>query len=86
MAAVTTIKTLGKKYDLSQIKGVSFSGQMHGLVILDQQDKVIRPALLWNDNRTIAECAYLNNVIGKNNLIKWTGNIAITGFTAPKVL
>ncbi|GHU48431.1 hypothetical protein FACS1894218_5300 [Bacilli bacterium] len=46
MAAVTTIKALGKKNDLSRVKGVSFSGQMHGLVILDRQDKVIRPALL----------------------------------------
>lgn len=85
-ALVTALKKLGETYDLKQIKGVSFSGQMHGLVILDSDDKVIRPAILWNDNRTQKECDYLNYEVGKAKLIEWTGNIALTGFTAPKIL
>ncbi len=72
--------------DISTIDGISFSGQMHGLVILDDNDKVLRPAILWNDQRTELECDYLNNTIGKDFLIKKTGNIALTGFTAPKLL
>ncbi|MGL4589004.1 MAG: xylulokinase [Mycoplasmatales bacterium] len=70
----------------SEIKAISFSGQMHGLVILDENDNVIRPAILWNDQRTTKQCDYLNNCIGKDKLIKWTGNYALTGFTAPKLL
>ena len=80
------VENLSNRHDLTKIEAMSFSGQMHGLVILDENDKVIRPALLWNDGRTIAECEYLNNVIGKDKLIEWTGNIALTGFTAPKIL
>ncbi len=72
--------------DIDEVKGISFSGQMHGLVVLDKDDNVIRPAILWNDQRTEAECDYLNNEIGKPFLIEKTGNIALTGFTAPKVL
>ena len=59
---------------------------MHGLVILDKEDNVIRPALLWNDGRTQKETDYLNQVIGKETLSKYTANIAFTGFTAPKIL
>ena len=59
---------------------------MHGLVILDENDKVIRPAILWNDGRTTKECDYLNNVIGKDKLTEYTANIAFAGFTAPKIL
>ncbi len=83
---VAVSKELGLRHDLSKIEAMSFSGQMHGLVILDENDNVIRPALLWNDGRTTAECDFLNNEIGKDKLISWTGNIALTGFTAPKVL
>jgi len=68
------------------VKGISFGGQMHGLVILDKNDNVIRPAILWNDGRTIQETEYLNNVIGTEKLKAWTGNIAFAGFTAPKIL
>lgn len=59
---------------------------MHGLVVLDAQDKVIRPCILWNDGRTQKQVEYLNNVIGKENLSKYTANIAFAGFTAPKLL
>ena len=80
------MKELIAEADKSQIAGISFGGQMHGLVILDKDDNVIRPALLWNDGRTYEECDYLNNVIGKEKLSEYTANISFTGFTAPKIL
>lgn len=80
------IKELTADCDKSQVAGISFGGQMHGLVILDQDDNVIRPAILWNDGRTTEECDYLNNVIGKDKLSEYTANISFTGFTAPKIL
>lgn len=80
------LKELLADCDRSQVAGISFGGQMHGLVILDKDDKVIRPALLWNDGRTYEECDYLNNVIGKDKLSEYTANISFTGFTAPKIL
>lgn len=72
--------------DNKKIDGISFSGQMHGLVILDENDEVLRNALLWNDQRTVDEVDFLNNEIGIESLLKYTGNIALTGLTAPKVL
>ena len=72
--------------DKSQVAGISFGGQMHGLVILDENDNVIRPAILWNDGRTTEETDYLNLVIGKEKLSAYTANIAFAGFTAPKIL
>ncbi len=80
------LKELMKDADKSQVAGISFGGQMHGLVILDKDDNVIRPAILWNDGRTFEECDYLNDVIGKETLSKYTANISFTGFTAPKIL
>lgn len=80
------IKELIRDADKSQIAGISFGGQMHGLVILDEQNAVIRPAILWNDGRTTKECDYLNHVIGKDKLSEYTANISFTGFTAPKIL
>ena len=80
------LKELIMDVDKSQVAGISFGGQMHGLVILDENDEVIRPAILWNDGRTYEECDYLNNVIGKETLSKYTANISFTGFTAPKIL
>lgn len=80
------IKELIKDVDKSQVAGISFGGQMHGLVILDKEDNVIRPAILWNDGRTTEETDYLNNVIGKEKLSEYTANIAFAGFTAPKIL
>lgn len=85
-AVVDGIKELTKDCDKSQIDGISFSGQMHGLVILDENDRVIRPAILWNDGRTQAECDYLNNEIGREKLSSYVANMALTGFTAPKIL
>src|SRR5699024_6184360 len=70
------IRELTADCDRSRVKGISFGGQMHGLVALDENDRVIRPAILWNDGRTGAETEYLNNVIGKKTLSKYTANIA----------
>ena len=80
------LKELLADCDKTQVAGISFGGQMHGLVILDEADQVIRPAILWNDGRTSEECDYLNQVIGKDKLSEYTANISFTGFTAPKTL
>lgn len=80
------IKELVSECDRSQVKGISFGGQMHGLVALDEKDEVIRPAILWNDGRTGKQTDYLNDVIRKEKLSKYTANIAFAGFTAPKIL
>lgn len=85
-AVVEGIKELTNGFEASQVAGISFGGQMHGLVILDQDDNVIRPAILWNDGRTTKETNYLNDVIGKDKLSQYTANIAFAGFTAPKIL
>jgi xylulokinase len=66
--------------------GIGLSGQMHGLVALDEHDRVIRPAILWNDQRTGAECAEIEQTLGLERLIALTGNRALAGFTAPKLL
>ena len=80
------IRELTAECDKSQVAGISFGGQMHGLVILDENDEVIRPAILWNDGRTQKETDYLNEVIGKERISACTANIAFAGFTAPKIL
>ena len=83
---VAGLKELTEYADKSKIAGISFGGQMHGLVVLDKDDNVIRPAILWNDGRTSKQTEYLNDVIGKDKLSKYTANIAFAGFTAPKLL
>ena len=70
----------------AKVKGISFGGQMHGLVVLDKNDNVIRPCILWNDGRTEKQTEYLNTVISKEKLSALTANIAFAGFTAPKIL
>ena len=80
------IRELTEGYDRSKVAGISFGGQMHGLVALDDRDEVIRPAILWNDGRTGEETDYLNDVVGKDRLSQYTANIAFAGFTAPKIL
>ena len=83
---MTGIVQLTEGFDKSQVAGIGAGGQMHGLVVLDEDDKVIRPAILWNDGRTFAEVDYLNQTIGKEKLSACTANIAFAGFTAPKLL
>lgn len=80
------IRDLMEGFDSTQVDGLSFSGQMHGLVLLDERDQVIRPAILWNDGRTAEETEWLNSEIGEERLADLTGNIAFAGFTAPKLL
>ena len=72
--------------DKSQVAGIGAGGQMHGLVVLDENDEVIRPAILWNDGRTAKQVDCLNEVIGRDRLSEYTANIAFAGFTAPKIL
>lgn len=85
-AVLEGIAEITDGYDKTLIKGIGVGGQMHGLVMLDENDNVLRPAILWNDTRTGKETDYLNNVIGKKKLQELTGNIAFAGFTAPKIL
>ena len=85
-AVLEGLKELTADVDKTQIGGISFGGQMHGLVTLDANDNVIRPAILWNDGRTQKQTDYLNDVIGKKKLSEYTANSAFAGFTAPKIL
>ncbi len=80
------VSELTKGFDKEKIAALSVAGQMHGLVVLDENDEVIRPAILWNDGRTNKETDYLNDEIGKQKLSDLTANIAFAGFTAPKIL
>ncbi|WP_294496838.1 xylulokinase [uncultured Gemmiger sp.] len=80
------VPELLKGFDAAQVAGIGVGGQMHGLVALDADDRVLRPAILWNDGRTAAQVDYLNNTVGRDKLSAWTGNIAFAGFTAPKLL
>ena len=85
-ACCAGIPQLLEGYDGSSVKGIAAGGQMHGLVALDENDEVIRPAILWNDGRTAEETEWLNTEIGKDKLSGLTANIAFAGFTAPKIL
>jgi xylulokinase len=81
-AAQSALGRLG----LGEIAGIGLSGQMHGLVALDRSLRVVRPAILWNDQRTGPECEEIEERVGRRRLIELTGNRALTGFTAPKLL
>jgi xylulokinase len=85
-AVETGIPELLQGFDAAQVAGIGAGGQMHGLVVLDENDEVIRPAILWNDGRCAEEVDYLNQVVGRETLSKYTANIAFAGFTAPKLL
>lgn len=80
-----SVKVVSRDYGRN-VKAISFGGQMHGLVILDEFDGIIRPCILWNDGRTEKQTEYLNERIGVSKLSEWTGNVAFAGFTAPKIL
>ncbi len=83
---VTGIRELTADCDRSAVTGIGCGGQMHGLVVLDRDDRVLRPAILWNDGRTAEETQWLNTAVGRDKLSAWTANIAFAGFTAPKLL
>ena len=85
-AAVESIREVLKSHNASEIKGIGLSGQMHGATLLDKNDQVLRPALLWCDQRTEKQCRDLDREIGRENLIRLVCNPAITGFTLPKLL
>ena len=85
-AVMEGIPELLQGFEADQVEGIGAGGQMHGLVVLDENDQVIRPAILWNDGRTAKQVEYLNGVIGKQKLSQLTANIAFAGFTAPKIL
>ena len=68
------------------VAAIGLTGQMHGLVLLDEAGNVLRPAILWNDQRTQEQCDEIHQVIGKERYIRVTGNVAFDGFTAPKIL
>lgn len=88
-ATVKTIRSVVKQARVkgAEVKAIGLSGQMHGSVFLDKRDKVIRPALLWNDQRTAAECEEITELAGgRDQLIRMVANPALTGFTAPKIL
>jgi len=81
-----SVKAVLAQHPNAHITGVGLTGQMHGLVLLDREGKVLRPAILWNDQRTQAQCDAITQTIGFERLIALTGNRALTGFTAPKLL
>jgi len=81
---VDALRAVTSEY--KDIAAVSFSGQMHGLVALDGDGKVLRRAILWNDQRTQSECDYLNDTVGREVLLANAANVALTGFTLPKIL
>lgn len=85
-AVLEGIPQLLQGFDSSLVAGIGCGGQMHGLVVLDENDQVIRPAILWNDGRTSHQVDYLNEVVGRETLSRLTANIAFAGFTAPKLL
>src|SRR5690625_1329238 len=85
---VTGLKELVETFpgDASEIEGLSFSGQMHGLVLLDENNEVLRNAILWNDTRTTPQCQTIYDKVGKDCFISITKNLALEGFTLPKIL
>ena len=85
-AFVRGVRELICGFDAADIVAIGVAGQMHGLVLLDNTDEVIRPTILWNDGRTQKETDYLNDTVGRETLTRLTANIAFAGFTAPKIL
>lgn len=87
-AAVTALRELSAALGerVRNVAAIGLTGQMHGSVFLDKQGEVIRPALLWNDQRTVTECKQIEEAIGRERLVQITGNEALTGFTSPKIL
>jgi xylulokinase len=87
-AAAESIRSVLEKAGVNgdRVAALGLTGQMHGLVLLDEAGNVLRPAILWNDQRTQRQCEEIHQQIGKERLIQITGNVALPGFTAPKVL
>jgi xylulokinase len=79
-------EAIAKGINPKEVKGIGLSGQMHGSVFLDKNGKVIRPAILWCDQRTAEQCEWITNKIGKDKVVEYTSNPVLTGFTAPKII
>jgi len=79
------LRQVAEKFDPAEIAGIGLTGQMHGLVLLDSAGEILRPAIMWNDQRTAAECQELTELVGKKAVLGITGNPILTGFTAPKI-
>jgi xylulokinase len=88
IATVKSIRSVleQSKVDPYKISGIGLTGQMHGLVLLDSSGQVLRPCILWNDQRTLEQCKQIEDRIGAENVVRYTGNMILTGFTAPKLL
>ena len=86
VAAQASIRSVFEKANPARVAAIGLTGQMHGLVLLDEAGEVLRPAILWNDQRTQSQCDEIHERVGKEKFIQITGNIALTGFTAPKIL
>ena len=84
-ATIDAIKALLEDIDASQVAGLGLTGQMHGLVCLDKAGEVLRPCIMWNDQRTAAQCLEMTTRIGEDDVISITGNPILPGFTAPKI-
>ena len=85
-AAINSIQQVVQKTDAANIAAIGLTGQMHGLVLLDDDGEVLRPAILWNDQRCAEQCDEIRGSLGKERLVRISGNDALTGFTAPKIL
>ncbi len=85
-ATIESLKYLLNKYGEQSISGISFSGQMHGLVVVDEKGESIRPAILWNDTRTSQEVENIKNAVGLKQLLNYTQNTVLEGFTLPKLI
>ncbi|MCF2001656.1 xylulokinase, partial [Escherichia coli] len=84
LATDRAVKALGRQHSLREVKALGIAGQMHGATLLDAQQKVLRPAILWNDGRCAEECVMLESLVPQSRAI--TGNLMMPGFTAPKLL
>lgn len=85
-ATLQALKEIAKKVDPGEIRGIGLSGQMHGLVLLDEHGEVLRPCIMWNDQRTESQCEALTEGVGAERVLELTGNPILPGFTAPKIL
>lgn len=85
-AAYEALAALASRIDPARVKGIGLTGQMHGSVFLDAENRVIRPAILWCDQRTAAQCDWITETVGPSRLIEMVSNPALTGFTAPKII
>ena len=83
---IDAVRAACEQAEVNEVASIGLSGQMHSSVLIDEADKVVRPAILWNDVRTTAQCRFINERVGEEGLRRLVGNPALEGFTAPKLL